>query len=114
MKNIPSKNHIEYDNYIRTYIKMISEVGLFMLLDKSKKPKALELKKILYTKVLPSIRKTGDYKSNKEDKIKLKKLTQKLKGFHLERTFGYFTTDFSNIKEGIFPRIKMSRVNIYD
>ncbi len=26
--------------------------------------------------------------------------------FHLERTFGYFKKDFSNIKEGIFPRIK--------
>ncbi|MEK7629388.1 MAG: CYTH domain-containing protein [Patescibacteria group bacterium] len=26
--------------------------------------------------------------------------------FHLERTFGYFKEDFSNIEEGIFPRIK--------
>lgn len=26
--------------------------------------------------------------------------------FCLERTFGYFKEDFSNIKEGIFPRIK--------
>ena len=26
--------------------------------------------------------------------------------FHLERTFGYFKEDFSNIKDGIFPRIK--------
>ncbi len=26
--------------------------------------------------------------------------------FHLERTFGYFKEDFSNIKEGIFTRIK--------
>ncbi len=26
--------------------------------------------------------------------------------FHLERTFGYFKKDFSNIKDGIFPRIK--------
>lgn len=25
---------------------------------------------------------------------------------HFERTFGYFKEDFSNIKEGIFPRIK--------
>ncbi len=45
LKTIPSKNHIEYNNYIRSYMKMISEVGLFMLLDKSKKPKAIELKK---------------------------------------------------------------------
>lgn len=26
--------------------------------------------------------------------------------FYLERTFGYFKEDFSNINEGIFPRIK--------
>lgn len=26
--------------------------------------------------------------------------------FNLERTYGYFKHDFSNIKEGIFPRIK--------
>ncbi len=26
--------------------------------------------------------------------------------FHFERTFGYFKEDFSNINEGIFPRIK--------
>jgi len=26
--------------------------------------------------------------------------------FNFERTFGYFKEDFSNIKEGIFPRIK--------
>lgn len=26
--------------------------------------------------------------------------------FHLERTFGYFKKNFSNIKDGIFPRIK--------
>lgn len=26
--------------------------------------------------------------------------------FHLERTFGYFKEDFSNIKDGVFPRIK--------
>ena len=100
MKNIPSKNHIEYDNYIRSYMKMISEVGLFMLLDKSKKPKAIELKKILYTKVLPSIRKTGDYKSNKADKLKLKNLTKKLELIQKEQTMKKLTskkyTDYKN------------------
>ena len=92
MKNIPSKNHIEYNNYIRTYMKMISEVGLFMLLDKSKKPKALELKKILYTKVLPSIRKTGEYKVDKEDKLKLKKLTKKLELIQKEQSIKKLTS----------------------
>ena len=32
--------------------------------------------------------------------------TEGFSGFHFERTFGYFKKDFSNIKEGIFPRIK--------
>ena len=100
MTNIPSKNHIEYDNYIRSYMKMISEVGLFMLLDKSKKPKAIELKKILYTKVLPSIRKTGEYKVDKEDKLKLKKLTKKLQIIQKEQSMKKLTskkyTDYKN------------------
>ena len=33
-------------------------------------------------------------------------LTRSFRDFHFERTFGYFKEDFSNIKEGIFPRIK--------
>lgn len=33
-------------------------------------------------------------------------LTGSFGDFHFERTFGYFKEDFSNIKEGIFPRIK--------
>ena len=77
-KNVSSKYHIEYNNYIRSYMKMISEAGLFMLLDKSEKPKALELKRLLYTDVLPSIRKTGKFSVNSEDKAKLKKLTKRL------------------------------------
>jgi len=35
-----------------------------------------------------------------------KNLAPSSNGFHLERTFGYFREDFSNIKDGIFPRIK--------
>lgn len=33
-------------------------------------------------------------------------LTRSLSDFHFEKTFGYFKEDFSNIKDGIFPRIK--------
>ncbi len=33
-------------------------------------------------------------------------LTANFNDFHFERTFGYFKEDFSNIKAGIFPRIK--------
>ena len=35
-----------------------------------------------------------------------KTLAQGFNSFRLERTFGYFKEDFSNIKEGVFPRIK--------
>ena len=50
-------------------------------------------------------------KKEVEVKIKLtpkefKTLTESFSDFHFERTFGYFKEDFSNIKEGIFPRIK--------
>ncbi|MCL5258042.1 MAG: hypothetical protein M1505_02350 [Patescibacteria group bacterium] len=34
------------------------------------------------------------------------RFTDGFDNFHLERTFGYFKEDFSNIKDGIFPRIK--------
>jgi len=34
------------------------------------------------------------------------KFTGSSASFNFERTFGYFKEDFSNIKEGIFPRIK--------
>lgn len=34
------------------------------------------------------------------------KLANPPDGFVLERTYGYFKEDFSNVKEGIFPRIK--------
>jgi len=33
-------------------------------------------------------------------------LTGSFSDFHSEKTFGYFKEDFSNIEEGIFPRIK--------
>ena len=92
LDKIPTSNKIDYTNNLQPTLKMISEVGLFMLLDKSKKPKALELKKILYTKVLPSIRKTGDYKSDKADKLKLKKLTKKLELIQKEQTMKKLTS----------------------
>ena len=101
LKNIPSKNHIEYNNYIRSYMKMISEAGLFMLLDKSEKPKAVALKRILYTKVLPSIRKIGKFSVNSDDKLKLKKLTKKLELIQKEQSIKRLTskkyTKYQNI-----------------
>ena len=58
---------------------MISEGGLYLLLNKSNKPIAVELKNQLYTKVLPSIRKTGQYKLDANENNKIKDLTRRLK-----------------------------------
>ena len=92
LKNVPSKYHIEYNTYIQPHMKMISESGLFMLLDKSHKPKAVELKRILYSNVLPSIRKTGKFSVNSVDKVKLRNLTKKLQLFQKEQSIRNTTT----------------------
>jgi len=41
MKNINENNKVKYTTYIQPHMKMVSELGLYMILDKSKKPKAL-------------------------------------------------------------------------
>jgi len=92
LKNVPLKQHIEYNNYIRSYMKMISESGLFMLLDKSVKPKAIELKRILYGDILPSIRKTGKYIVNSTDRQKLKRITNKMQLIQKEQSMKRATT----------------------
>jgi prophage antirepressor-like protein len=92
LKNVPTKNHIEYDNYIQSQMKMISEAGLFILLEKSEKPKAVALKNILYSNVLPSIRKTGKFSVNSVDKVKLKKLTKKLQLINKEKSMKLLTS----------------------
>jgi len=92
LKIIPKHNNIEYTNNIQPHMKMISEAGLFMILDKSLKPKATEFKRVLYTEVLPSIRKTGKYSVNSTDKLKLKKLTKKLQLIQKEQSIKSLTT----------------------
>lgn len=64
---------------IQGHTKMISESGLYLLLSKSRKPIAMELKNELFTKVLPDIRKQGNYKMNKQDKMEIIKLNEKIK-----------------------------------
>ena len=56
-------------------------------------------------------RKKKNMKKETEVKIELtpkefNNLVGSFSNFQFERTFGYFKEDFSNIKEGIFPRIK--------
>jgi prophage antirepressor-like protein len=91
LKNISNENKIGYSN-MQPHMKMVSEVGLFMLLDKSKKTKAVELKRMIYTEVLPSIRKTGEYIVNKKEQIKLKKLTKKIQLIQKEHSIKNLTT----------------------
>jgi prophage antirepressor-like protein len=74
-----TKNNKLMKKNIQPHMKMISEGGLYLLLNKSHKPLAVELKNQLYTKILPSIRKSGQFKLSKNDNEKIKKLTQKLK-----------------------------------
>jgi prophage antirepressor-like protein len=109
LKIVPTKYKINYTTYIQPHMKMISEAGLFMLLDKSKKPKAIELKKILYTKVLPSIRKIGKFSVNSDDKLKLKQLTKKLHLIQKEQSMKRITTKkYSNISgEGFIYVLKV-------
>lgn len=77
---------------VQPHMKMISEAGLYLLLNKSRKPYAEQLKTELYTKVLPSIRKTGEYKVDSADKLKLKKLTKKLELIQKEQSMKKLTT----------------------
>ena len=92
LNNVPNENKIEYTNKLQPSLKMISEAGLFILLNKSRKPYAEQLKTEIFTKVLPSIRQTGEYKVNKEDKLKLKKLTKKLQLIQKEQSMKRATT----------------------
>ena len=100
LDKVSKQNRIEYTNNLQPTLKMISESGLFILLNKSRKPFAEKLKTEIFTKVLPSIRKTGEYKVNKEDKIKLKNLTKKLQLIQKEQTMKRLTskkyTDYKN------------------
>ena len=79
MNNVEDVNKIEYTNNIQPHMKMISESGVFMLLDNSNKPVAVELRRKLNIDVLPSIRKDGKFELTKIDKTKIKALTKKIK-----------------------------------
>ena len=86
-----NKNNKNIKN-VQPHMKMNSEAGLYLLLNKSRKPYAQQLKNELYTKVLPSIRKTGEYKVDSVDKLKLKKLTKKLELIQKEQSMKKLTT----------------------
>ena len=99
LNKVSKENKIEYTNNLQPTLKMISESGLFILLNKSKKPYAEKLKTEIYTKILPSIRQTGEYKVDNKDKLKLKKLTKKLQLIQKEQSIKRLTSKkYTNYK----------------
>ena len=81
MINIFSKSsaNIQTKKNIQPHTKMINEPGLYLLLSKSNKELATKLLEKMLVDVLPSIRKKGSYSVKADEKVKLRKLTQKLK-----------------------------------
>ena len=57
----------------------VNEAGLYQLLTNSKKDMAIKFKDDLFANILPTIRKSGQYKISAKDNIKLQKLNKKLK-----------------------------------
>ena len=57
----------------------INESGLYELLSKSHKPKAKIFIHKYFSEIMPEIRKTGIYKVNNENQLKINKLNDKLK-----------------------------------
>ena len=76
-------NTIKID-YQKPNEKFINEAGLYLLLSKSNKPVANELSQLLFTDVLPEIRKTGKFALNTTERKNMNKLTQKLKNYQKE------------------------------
>jgi len=80
---------------------MIDEAGIYKLLDKSSKPIAKQFRDELFTNILPEYRKTGNIKSNLNDKNKLKKLEKKLTFIRKEQLIKKLTskkyTKYNNI-----------------
>jgi len=76
-------NTIKID-YQKPNEKFINEAGLYLLLSQSSKPVAKELSQMLFTDVLPEIRKTGKFALNTTERKGMNKLTQKLKNYQKE------------------------------
>ena len=87
-----SKSNKHNNNNIQPATKMINESGVYLLLSKSSKKIAKQLMENLFIDILPSIRKTGEYKVDSADKLKLKKLTKKLELIQKEQSMKKLTT----------------------
>ena len=65
----------------------INESGLYEVLTKSTKPLAQEFLKKYLIDIMPTIRKTGKYISNKNDINKIKKLNSKINNYKTELNY---------------------------
>lgn len=92
----------------------INESGLYELLTKSTKPTAKTFLNKYFTDIMPQIRKTGKYISNKNDMNQIKKLNDKISNYKTElnyyndkykfepSTYGYiYICEDNQIKNGI-------------
>lgn len=64
--------------------KFINESGMYLLLSQSSKAGAKQLSTLLFTNVLPELRKRGKYILNTTEKVAMNKLTKKLKLYQKE------------------------------
>ena len=103
---------------------LVNESGLYEVLTKSSKPLAKTFLIKYLTEIMPQIRKTGKYISNKKDMNKIKKLNNKMENYKTElnyyndkyqfvpSTYGYiYICEDDQIKNGI--KIKCYKVG-YD
>jgi prophage antirepressor-like protein len=94
-----SKLNKIYTN-IQPATKMINESGLYILLSKSSKKIAKDLMENLFIDILPSLRKTGKFNLNTNEKQNMLKLTKKLEFIQKEQSMKRLTskkyTDYKN------------------
>ena len=107
-----SNNNMKIMDNIQPHMKMINESGLYLLLNKSNKSYSKLLLDKLFTEILPKLRQTGEYKINKSDKVKLVKLTKKLKLYQKEQIIKHTTTQkYNNItKKGFIYVLKVKTI----
>jgi prophage antirepressor-like protein len=94
------QNIINQRNNIQPHMKMISEAGIYTILDTSKKPIAKEFKEELINKILPEFRQTGNIKTSIKDKLKIKKLEKKLTLINKEQSLHNKTKKIYNDDTG--------------
>ena len=92
-ENIYKKSKLnKYITNMQPETKMINESGLYVLLSKSSKIIAKQLMEKLFIDILPSLRKTGKFNLNTNEKINMKKLTKKLQLIQKEQSIKRLTS----------------------